>query len=557
MRTPHMRDALALIGACLLGSGCGPRSATVSTTTGGTLVVALPAEPSSLFPPFALSQQERLVVDQVFEHLADIGDDLNVAGDKGFLPRLAEKWAWSSDSLSIAFHLNPRARWHDGVPVTAEDVRYTFRLYVDSLVGAPTAASLEGIDSVSVSDALTATFWFKRRYQRQFYDAAAQMFICPFHLLHALTGEQLRQASFGHRPVGTGPFRFASWTAGSTLDIVADTSNYLRKPRIGRVVLLFASDAGAAKAKLLTGEADFYEGVRPEDIPDIERVKTLRVVSYPNPAYSYLLFNSARSSSHVSQALAATDLRRALAMAVDRDQIVRSAFDTFAVVARGPFAMEDFYADSSTPQIPFDPVAANRLLDSLGWLRSADGIRKKLGRRLAFRIMVPTSSKPRTQVALLLQDQFKRIGADVSVDAMEIRAFMSAMQSHAFDAAIVSIHTDPSTADFRETWGAKGGGNFASFNDNSVDAEVDSADMTTEPKRARSLMRKAYSQVSADVPAIWLYEQRGIAAIGRRFQPAPFRADAWWAHLDEWYVVRGQEIERDRASLRSTASASP
>ena len=306
------------------------------------------------------------MVDQVFEHLADIGDSLNASGDQGFRPRLAQTMG-----LEFRFAFNRIPSRPSGTLAGSElafsnNVRYTYRLYTDSLVGAPIGGSLQGIDSVSVPDSLTAVFWFKRRYPRQFFDATAQMLICPAHLLSSLGAGQLRNAPFSHHPVGSGRFRLAWWTAGATLELVADTANYRGRPGLDRVVLIFSPDFGAAMVKVLGGEADFYEGVRPENLPEIARVKTLRVLTYPNPAYSYLLFNLRQSKPGQPHSLFATpDLRRALAMSVDRERIVRSVFDTFAVVARGPFASEDFNADPGVAQVPYDPVRSNRLLDSL------------------------------------------------------------------------------------------------------------------------------------------------------------------------------------------------
>src|SRR5688500_7680307 len=124
-----------------------------------------------------------MVFDQIFDRLAEIGDSLNVVGDAGFKPRLARRWTWARDSLSIAFTIDSTARWHDGRPVRAEDVRFTFELYTDPTTGAHLAPSLGNIDSVSVTDSLTAVFWFKRRATQQFFDATYHMKVLPRHLL--------------------------------------------------------------------------------------------------------------------------------------------------------------------------------------------------------------------------------------------------------------------------------------------------------------------------------------------------------------------------------------
>jgi peptide/nickel transport system substrate-binding protein len=95
---------------------------------GGTIVISSAADADVLFPPLTLTLMGKQVSDQVFDNLADIGPALNTVGDAGFTPRLADRWQWAPDSQSVAFHLKPRARWHDGGPVGAEDVRYTFQL---------------------------------------------------------------------------------------------------------------------------------------------------------------------------------------------------------------------------------------------------------------------------------------------------------------------------------------------------------------------------------------------------------------------------------------------
>src|SRR5204863_10040169 len=95
---------------------------------GGTIVMSSAADADVLFPPLTISVVGKQVIDQVFDNLADIGPALNTVGDADFTPRLADRWRWSPDSSYVAFHINPSAKWHDGVPVSAQAVRYTFRL---------------------------------------------------------------------------------------------------------------------------------------------------------------------------------------------------------------------------------------------------------------------------------------------------------------------------------------------------------------------------------------------------------------------------------------------
>src|SRR6185312_5008600 len=109
---------------------------------GGTVVMGSALDPKTLFPPTADNIQARELTDLIFQRLADRGPSLNTLGDSGFVPRLAQRWAWAPDSLRVTFHLDPRARWEDGMPVTAGDVKFAYGVYADSVVGARERHSL-------------------------------------------------------------------------------------------------------------------------------------------------------------------------------------------------------------------------------------------------------------------------------------------------------------------------------------------------------------------------------------------------------------------------------
>src|SRR4051812_72920 len=164
---------ITLPGILILGACSGDRH------VGGTIVISSAADADALFPPLTLTLQGKEVVDQVFDNLADVGPALNTVGDAGFKPKLAESWHWAPDSMSIAFRLNPRARWHDGAPVRAEDVRYTFDVVKDTSLASPLSSNLDNVDSVSVQDSLTAVVWFHQRTPDSFYKVASPVVILP------------------------------------------------------------------------------------------------------------------------------------------------------------------------------------------------------------------------------------------------------------------------------------------------------------------------------------------------------------------------------------------
>jgi peptide/nickel transport system substrate-binding protein len=441
--------------------------------------------------------------------------------------------------------------------VRSNDVRFTYRLYTDSTLGANAASQLADIDSVTTPDSLTAVFWFKHRYPEQFFDATYQMFICPEHLLAHVRTSDLRTAAFGHQPVGDGQFRFASWTPSASIAVVADTANYRGRPKLDRIIISIAPSFGTAFTKLLTGDADYFETVHPEDFNQVRTNPALRLVPYDDPSYGFLWFNlKAPKSARPNSLFANRALRRALGMALDRDRMVRNVFDSFAVTARGPFALSNHSADTTADQLPYDTARANRLLDSLGWRRGPDGVRRRDGRPLAFPLLVPVSSKNRMQFALLIQDQLARVGAHVTIDQVDFGEFANRLQTRDFDAAIHTWKTDPSLNGVRQAWTRSGegnGANFGSYESAAFDAEVDSALAASDSASRHDHFHRAYAIITNDAPAVWLYQAHQVAGAQRRIHVAYLRPDEWWAHLAEWYVPIDERLPRDRIGLGADA----
>ena len=216
--------------------------------------------------------------------------------------------------------------------------------------------------------------------------------------------------------------------------------------------------------------------------------------------------------------------------------------------------------DTTVAQIPYDPIRAAAILDSLGWRPGAGGIRVHNGKQLSFTIMVPSSSKDREKLAVLMQDQFKRVGVKVSVLSVEPNVFERQQYAHKFDAAIEAWLADPSPGGIRESWGSdaahtEGSKNYGDYANGLFDSRVDSALAAPSRSAARVLYARAFQTLITDAPAIWLFEPRNMVGIHKRIHVAPLRADAWWAHLADWYVPADEQIGRDHAGDASQPPA--
>lgn len=528
------------------------RSATPGGEIGGTLVIAMPAEPGTLMPPLMVMLQEKVIADQIFDMLAEIGPDLNTLGDEGFTPRLAESWQWAADSLSISFRLNPRARWHDGPRVTSSDVRFSLDLYKDPKVGARTSSAFADVDSVSTPDSLTAVVWYARRSPEQFYTVVYNLMVMPEHLLRDADRAKLGEHPNARNPVGSGPFKFVRWEGRSALVVAADSAYHMGRPLLNRVIWRLGLDPATAIVPVLAGEIDLYETVNTESMARLATQEIVKAVPYSGPNYGYLGFNLRDPKNPERPHLLFGDrqVRRAISMAIDRPLLLKNVYDSLGFLGMGPFSHLLAAADTTLSQVPFDSAGAARLLDSLGWLdRDKDGVRKKGGLSLRFGITFPSSSSPRRRYAELIQAQLKPLGVKVEVDASDIASVGPRFGNGQFDAILMNWATDPSPSALHGTWHsasvADRRSNFQLYGNVAVDASIDSAMREPDAARSRAYYRKAYQQIIDDAPAVWLYENRPFMALNGRVKPVFKGSDVWWRQLRLWSIPAAGRLPRD------------
>ena len=543
-RRPHILIFL-ILAAC--------SEAKTSEKGTGVVVVATTTDADVLFPPLVATPVGRQVTELVYDYLTEVSPSLNTMDPSTFTPRLAKSWRWSPDSLQLFVEIQPGARWHDGPPVHSGDVIYSYSVYTGKALGSPMSSQLSAIDSVTAQDSLTVVFWFNRRYPLQFYDATSQMQILPKHVFERIPQDSLRQAVSTLDPIGSGRFRFVTRKTGESIELAADSVNYRGRPKISRLIWRIFPSQSSAVTALLAGEVDLFDVLRPENLANIARHKELKVMMSPGDDYNFMRFNlrDPKQESKPHRLFASRDLRRALSMAVDRDAMTRNILDSLARPAIGPMISSFVASSTSLDQIPYDPTSAARLLDSLGWRNDTkSGVRSRNGMPLRFTILVPANSTNKKKIAELLQEQLRKVGVDAKVEQMDAGAFTAQLRKREFDASIEGWHLGTSPASIREIWtknaADKDGINYGSYINPLFDAYVDSAVATMDAAQSGEFYRRAYQTAIDDAPAIWLYEQKLVIGIQNRIRTAPYRPDAWWYSLGDWYIPTSEQIPRDR-----------
>jgi len=540
--------------------GCVGTESSSAKNSGGTLAISTGGDPDVLIPSLVQSVQAAQMTDMIYDRLADIGDSLNIVNDKGFVPRLADHWTWAADSLSITFHINPKAKWHDGFPVRSSDVRFTVASAKDSSLGSPVTPLITNIDSVSTPDSLTAVYWFHARSPQQFYDAVYQLSIMPEHVWKSIPPASWRASDAARNPIGSGQYRFLRWIPRAAVELVADTANYRGAPKLSRLVWSIAPDFQAAVTRFLTGETDFFEQLRLENLPEVAKHPELRTKQYHALQYSFVQFNLRDPAHHdrPHPLFSNRELRRALTMATDRATIVRSVFGALALPALGPTVRAYPTTDANLTQIPFDLPRARQILDSLGWrVSTSDSVRRRNGRPLQFTLSVPSSSKVRVQTAVILQEQLRQAGVKMDVEQLDFPVIVEKDRKRTFDATIGQWNTQPSPGAVLGSWGiggsrASSGNNHGSYENPVFDAYVDSALASFDPAKRKAYFTSAYETIIQDAPAIWLAEPSPTVGYHSRLQLATLRPDAWWIHIPEWWIPADKRIPRDNTPQSAT-----
>jgi peptide/nickel transport system substrate-binding protein len=424
---PRRRFTTAVLALALGLAACGraadgaealdPDAVPEAERYGGTAVTAIHTDPRSLNTLTNADLEAAELQGALLSlRLVRYDDDLEPA------PLLAERWDTvrvAPDTLELTFHLRRDVRWHDGVPTTAEDVRFTYERMQDPRVAfgrkgflAHWSPETEVVDSFTIR--------FRLRAHTEFLDFWAFDPILPAHLLREVPPEQLRHHTFGTRPVGNGPFRFVryvpqqEWVFEANPDFPEALGG---RPYLDRVLVRVLPDENTRFVELMRGGLDLA-GIRPAQADQARAGGAIRLSVHKPTTYGFIVWNTRLPTFRDAR------VRRALGMAIDREAILQGLLGGFGEVGRFTATPRHWQYDPEDPEtlLPHDPEAAGRLLDEAGWrFRDADGVRKdEHGRPLRFTLKAPHSVQTYTDILPAVQAQLRGVGADVRAQFVEL-----------------------------------------------------------------------------------------------------------------------------------------
>ena len=502
--------------------------------------IAAVREPASILPPLVFESVGRDISDRVYERLATFKSGGATIDPTAFHPSLADSWE-RVDSLTWRFHLRPGALWHDSVSVTASDVVFSFAAYNDSTLETAASSVLADV-TAEAADSATVLIRFPRYSPEQLYDATWHVRILPRHIWAASPPASWPNDTSNAHLVGSGPYRVRSWERGTTITLDA-ASTWRPAPAIRRLVWRFTTDPDAALNLVLAGEAELLEHAGPPAQSDRAAADTLlRVMPYPSAVYGFAAFKFIGAKGKPDPRFSDRAVRQALTLSVDRSTLARAVFGPKAAVPDGPVSRLQWIAGDGVVTLPFDTIAASGLLDAAGWKRDASGVRKHGATRLAFGLLVPSTSPSRKLLAEALQESWRRLGAEVSIDAVDFPVFQQRLAEGRFDVYIGAYLDEPSPRGLVDQWTRAGWDalNYGRYANPVVDSLVGEALSASALSTARPRWHEVLDSMNVDVPAVFLYTPEQSAVVSRRITGVIIDPWSWLEGVERWVVEPGQ-----------------
>ena len=473
----------------------------------------------------------------IFEPLLDYDYD-----EIKLVPWLAESYEVSSDGLEITFRLRDNIYFSDGVPVTADDVIFTYETVVNPGVDAANLANYyRDVDkAVKISDR-EVKFIMKRPYFKALeIMALTDIGIMPKHIYEFDAPEDFNRRI--SNPVGSGPYLFEKWDVGREVVLRRNENYWGRKPKLKRIVYKFILNTIACLQALRSGQIDIMIP-EPEQFADLDGDAEFKRQFYylcyyePRVPFSYIGWNQ--------DTVFFSDQRVRLAMThiVNREQIVTHLIKGSGRLTTGPFYIGGNQDDPDIEPWPCDPERAKQLLDEAGWVDSdGDGIRDKDGTAFKFKFMYSSGNTFYQRLVKVLRDEAAKVGIELIPDPFEWSVLLPRLSDRKFEAMVMGwggdVIDDPYQIWHSSQIGNRGS-NYVGFNNRQADALIEEARRTLDENKRNELYHQLHRILHEEQPYTFLFERPIMRLLDRRFENVIIHKKGLnWL---EWYVPKGKQ----------------
>ncbi|PJE74210.1 MAG: hypothetical protein COV01_01805 [Candidatus Taylorbacteria bacterium CG10_big_fil_rev_8_21_14_0_10_41_48] len=487
---------------------------------GGTLNEGIVGTPRFINPLLAVSDADRDISSLVYSGL------VRATPDGNFIPDLAERYSVSSDGLIYTFILREDAVFHDGTPVTADDVEFTVMRAQDSMLKSPKRLNWEGIQ-VEKSGNKEVKFTLKQPYSP--FIANATMGILPQHIWKTLESDQFPFSQYNVNPIGSGPYRLDSLTKSkdgipTSYSLLAFNKHTLGTPYIEKINLSFFQNEKLLLEALNAGSIESASNISAQGVMELKN-GTTRIIRAPLTRVFGIFFNQ-----NQKEVLAHKEVRRALNEILDKQAVVEKVLDGSGTIASSPLPptvaqklSED--TDTDTTASTVEDVLAQ--LKKSGWnLDSSTStltLSPKGKPKTLLDFSLTTSNVPElVDAANTVADMWHSIGVSVDVKIFEPSDLnQSVIRPRKYDALLFGlvVGRDPDLYAFWHSSQRNDPGlNIALYTNTKADRALEEMRKATSTEDSKIAYEKFNKEVSADIPAIFLFSPDFIYAMPDRIK---------------------------------------
>lgn len=509
---------------------------------GGTLVEGVVGNPRFINPVLAFSEADKNLSSLIYSGLVRLNSQGEVVND------LAETIEISEDKLTYTVTLRNDARFHDGIPVSADDVIFTIGKIVDPLIKSPRRGNWEGV-SIETQDTRTISFKLKKPYTPFIYNLTIG--ILPRHIWKNVTADEFSFSQFNTLPVGSGPYRVerVERNEGGIPDYYKLTPSHNlseARPFISSLVFRFYPSETLLIEAYNSGEVESVGGISPESLVELKE-RNAQIIHSPLPRVFAVFFNQSQSKPFLDKSV-----RRALDLTAPREAIVENVLGGFGVAIDSPLPSQNAKGISNASSTAERLETARLLLAEAGWkLNSETGVlEKKSGNAtmpLSFSISTGDALELK-EVALTLKAAWEELGAKVDILTFETGELnQSVIRPRHFDALLFG-EVVGREADLYPFWHSSQrndpGLNIALYANSRADKFLEQARSVSDPELAQEAYLDFVEELRKDTPAIFLYSPSFLYVVPDKVKGVSL--DSLSVSQDRFLSVRNWYVETDK-----------
>jgi peptide/nickel transport system substrate-binding protein len=407
-------------------------------------------------------------------------------------PQLAEKWTVAPDAKTYTFNLVKNAKWHDGKPLTADDIKFTYLGVVEQ--NGPAASFLKSIDSIDTPDPYTVKINLKQPDAAFLYGIGVypRLPILPKHLYE---NTKWLDNPNNMKPVGSGPFKFQEYVPGDHITLVANDDYFGGRPYLDRVIWKLIPDERAAIAAFQAGEYAALNNPPPLAlIADMQKQPNVVVDTPAGPWGFYIGFNMTHKP------LDNPDVRQAIAYAIDKKDATQKVTGGIAPVSEGVYTKGIAWAWNPNVKVPeYNTTKAEEMLDAAGLKRGSDGTRFRMNLTLISQDVYPLLGD-------VLKEQLGKVGIGVDIKVLDNPTFNTAMPKLEHDAMVYALWIGPDPNEWKQQLETNGFRNWFGYSNPEVEQLFVQGASTPDREKRKDAYFKIQEIVAKDLPRINIFD---------------------------------------------------